>query len=94
MDELLKFAESQGFIVKEKPLKAFDGLTDGKRIAIRDTIQNTDQKKYILAHELAHAFLHKGDTIDSPYHDFYEWQADKGAELILKLMEFMKGEKQ
>lgn len=86
MNNLTKFAEKQGFKVKLKTLAAYDGLLYGNRIAIREGSPDQD---YILAHELAHAYLHEGDTINSPLHDLYEEQADRGVKLILDLVDFM-----
>lgn len=86
---LKRFAENRGFIVKEKPLRAYDGLLCGNRIAILDRAQN---KYYILAHELAHAYLHTGDTINSPFHEQYELEADKVAKLIMDIINFTKKE--
>ena len=88
MNELIKFAEMKGFNIKQKPLKSSDGLLVGCRIAIRNEVPDQD---YILAHELAHAYLHRGDTVSDPLHDLYEVQADRGARLILDLVNFMKG---
>lgn len=86
--ELVRFAKQRGFEVKEKPLQANDGKLAGRRIAIRT---GAPDKEYILAHEIAHAYLHTGDTINSPLHSFYEEQADRGAALILDLIAFMEG---
>ena len=87
---LKRFAENRGFIVKEKPLRAYDGLLCGNRIAILDRAQN---KYYILARELAHAYLHTGDTINSPFHEQFELEADKVAKLIMDIMNFTKEER-
>ena len=90
---LFAFAESLGFQVRIKPLQAHDGLLYGNRIGLREGLDR-EYMNYILAHELAHAYLHEGDTIHSPLHAEYERQADKGAALILDLLRFMENRKE
>lgn len=92
MENLFAFAENQGFKVNILPFKANDGLLYGNHIGLREGIDDMEYMKYLLAHELAHAYLHEGDTIHSPFHAEYERQADKGAALILDLLNFMEGE--
>lgn len=88
MNTLIKFAESQGYTVRFKPLIASEGRIKANRIAISKTAA---KPKYILAHELAHGYLHPFNVLESQNQEFYEWQADRGAHLILSLMDFMRG---
>lgn len=86
---LLKFANKQGFNVKYKPLQASDGRLKNNRIAIREGLPE-EYQAYIIAHELAHAYIHEGDTINSPLHSLYEKQADKIAILLIDLLKFVE----
>ncbi len=67
-EDLLVEASSLGAIVKEKPLKATDGLMYGNRIAIRNGIRTERQKACVLAEEIGHYkttsgnILNQGDT--------------------------------
>lgn len=88
MEELLHLAEKNNISVRFVPFKANDGklkyVRDEFRIGIRIGM-SFDEYVYILAHELAHYFLHydKGDTIGSERHEEYEEQADRGAKMLL-----------
>lgn len=88
MNDLIRFAESQGYIVKYKPLLSSEGRIKDNRIAISETAA---KPKYTLAHELAHGYLHPFNVLESQNKSFYEWQANRGAQLILSLMDFMRG---
>lgn len=90
---LIKFAEAKGFRVMFRPFKAADGYLKGNKIGLAEELKRDPKKQdYILAHELAHAYLHrdKGDTINSPFHHEYEEQADRAAELVLDLLTYIK----
>ena len=63
-EELLNEADSQGLIVKEKPLKYNNGRIKGKRIAIRKDIDTTTEKACILAEELGHHYTTVGNILD------------------------------
>lgn len=63
-EELLEEADSQGLIVKEKPLKYNNGRIKGKRIAIRKDIDTTTEKACILAEELGHHYTTVGNILD------------------------------
>lgn len=63
-EELLEEADSQGLIVKEKPLKYNNGRIKGKRIAIREDIDTTTEKACILAEELGHHYTTVGNILD------------------------------
>lgn len=82
--ELIKLANTKNISVKFKPLKYNDGRLKGNQILIREGMDE-DHTIWILAHEIAHWFLHydKGNTMTSPLHDEYEEQADRGARLLL-----------
>ena len=64
-DRCKDFACILGLLVKELDLKAYDGMIYGHKIAIRQTLPE-DQKAFILAHEIAHFILHRGDLIANP----------------------------
>lgn len=94
---LFDFARDKGINTAFKPLQANDGLIickQGKRfIAIREALKEDKAKiTNILAHELAHYYLHKdkGDTINSPHHAEYEEQADRAAMLIMDLLAYQE----
>lgn len=63
-EELLEEADSQGLIVKEKPLKYNNGRIKGKRIAIRKDIDTTTEKACVLAEELGHHYTTVGNILD------------------------------
>ena len=48
-EDLLKEADREGLIVKEKALRSADGLIRGNRIAIRNSIPTTIEKACVLA---------------------------------------------
>ena len=82
--ELIKLTDRKNISVKFKPLKYNDGLLKGNQILIREGMDEA-HTIWILAHEIAHWFLHydKGNTITDPRHDEYEEQANRGARLLL-----------
>ena len=53
-EELLIEADSEGLIVREKPLAGSDGRIKGKRIAIRKNIPTLAKKADVLAEEMGH----------------------------------------
>ena len=57
-------ADAEGLTVREKPLKANDGLIKGNRIAIRDDLVSNTEKSCILAEELGHHYTTHGTIID------------------------------
>lgn len=87
LEKLKNFAIAKGFVIKYVDFKASDGRVYGNRIGIRNNMEE-EKQIYILAHEIAHAYLHKnkGNTIKSPKHKEYEEQAHRTAELILDLL--------
>ena len=64
-EELLIEAESEGLIVREKPLAGSDGRIKGKRIAIRKNIPTLAKKADVLAEEMGHYHTGVGRIIDS-----------------------------
>lgn len=60
--ELLNETTRSGLIVKEKPLRAYDGRIKGNRIAIRRDMP-TVQKTCVLAEELGHNQTGYGDIL-------------------------------
>lgn len=63
-DEMLCSTDSEGLIVKEKPLEDNDGLIKGKRIAIRKDIKTTVEKSCVLAEEVGHYHTTSGNILD------------------------------
>lgn len=62
-EDLLIECAKEGINVKEKPLKANDGLCIGNRIAIKDTLSNKE-KYCTLSEELGHYKTTYGDILD------------------------------
>ena len=83
-DSLLKVAEGKKLSVVFKPFHFYDGRFRNDKIALREGM-SLEKNIIVLAHELAHAYLHydKGDTINHENHCEYESQADRAAELLL-----------
>ena len=63
-EDLLKEAESQNIVVKEKSLADNDGRINGNRIAIRKGIRSSVQKACVLAEELGHHHTSVGNILD------------------------------
>lgn len=63
-EDLLKEADSFGLIVKEKPLKAYNGRIKGNRIAIKKDLKNDIAKKCTLVEELGHHHTTVGNILD------------------------------
>jgi len=62
-ETLLREADSQCLVVKEKPLRANNGRIKGKRIAIKQDLTTTE-KACILAEELGHHYTTVGNILD------------------------------
>lgn len=62
-EDLLKEAELNGLIVKEKPLRAYKGRIKGNRIAIKKDLSDTE-KGCVLIEELGHYYTTVGDILD------------------------------
>lgn len=62
-DDMLVEADKNNLITKEKPLEANKGLIDGKNIAIKRDMTETE-KKCIMAEELGHYYTGIGDILD------------------------------
>lgn len=62
-ETLLKEADSQCLVVKEKPLRANNGRIKGKRIAIKKNMTTTE-KACALAEELGHHYTTVGNILD------------------------------
>ena len=63
-DDLLLLTDAAGLTVKEKDLLAHDGLIYGRNIAIRRTIETSQQKACTLAEEIGHAATSVGDILN------------------------------
>lgn len=63
-DELLKCADNEGAIVREKDIPGFGGRIKGNRIAIRQDIPTLAEKSCVLAEELGHYHTNYGDVLD------------------------------
>lgn len=62
-ENLLIECDNEGINVKEKPLKANDGLCKGDKIAIKNTL-NSKEKHCTLSEEYGHYKLTVGDITD------------------------------
>ncbi|MCI9430634.1 MAG: ImmA/IrrE family metallo-endopeptidase [Lachnospiraceae bacterium] len=62
-NDLLIEVEHHDIIVKEKPLKAYDGRIKGNKIFIRSNLKET-QKVCVLAEELGHHHTTVGNILD------------------------------
>lgn len=87
LEKLKNFALKKGFNIKYVEFKAHWGMLIGNRIYLSNSMSK-EKEVFVLAHELAHGYLHKdkGNTIKSPRHKEYEEQAHRAAELILDLL--------
>ncbi len=63
-DELLVEADCNGLIVKEKPLKFYDGRISGRKVAIRQNIPTLAEKSCVLAEEIGHYHTNTLDILD------------------------------
>ena len=63
-EKLQDKAYMEGLTVREKPLRANDGLIKGDRIAIRKDITTNTEKSCVLAEELGHHYTTTGNIID------------------------------
>lgn len=63
-EDLIKESAGYGVTVKEKPLKAYKGRVKGNRIAIKKDLNNTTEKRCVLAEELGHYYTTIGDILD------------------------------
>lgn len=63
-DELLIEAGNAGLLVKEKPLKFYDGRIKGRKIAIRQNIPTLTEKACVLAEEMGHYCTNTMDILD------------------------------
>lgn len=62
-DDILVEADDNNLITKEKPLKAHKGLIDGRNIAIKRDMTETE-KKCVMAEELGHYYTGTGNILD------------------------------
>jgi hypothetical protein len=76
-ETILSLADSMKLDVREKPLLSNDGLTYGRRIAIRKSIPTSVEKACVLSEELAHTILSVGDITD--YSDQNNWKQEMKA---------------
>lgn len=63
-EELLKEADENHILVREKPLINSDGRVKGQRIAIREGISTSAQKADVLAEELGHYYTTVGRIVE------------------------------
>ena len=88
-ETMMKFANEIGITVKEYPFEVVDGLLKGQQIGIRSTLPEEDKPR-ILAHEIAHAFLHPHrDLIKNPDRQA-EADADAAGDMLMQLIEYMR----
>lgn len=63
-DELLAAADNLNLVVKEKPMRGYDGRIKGNKIAIRKSIPTLKEKSCVLAEEIGHYYATAGDILD------------------------------
>ena len=62
-EDILIEAEKNNLVTKEIPLEAYKGLIDGRNIAIKSRMTETE-KKCVMAEELGHYYTCVGDILD------------------------------
>ena len=84
-ERLVHLANQKNISVLFADLHAYDGRIKGNRLAVRSSLPGINEFNFILAHELAHAYLHydKGDITETKE---YEEEADRAAMLLLDAM--------
>ena len=63
-EDLLKEADEEGLIVREKDLPGYDGRIYQNRIAINKNLPTQTDKACVLAEELGHYYTSTGDILD------------------------------
>ena len=63
-EELLIEADTEGLLVKEKPLSLYDDRIAGRNIAIRQNISTLKKKACVLAEEIGHYHTAAMDILD------------------------------
>lgn len=97
-EELLKYADEEGLIVKEKSLSSYDGRIYQNKIAIRRNIPTLKEKYCVLAEELGHYYTSCGDILDTTDSNNYKqeirarkWGYEKTVGLIGIINAFESG---
>lgn len=90
--DLVHIAGENGLSLGILPLKYNDGRLKGDRLALRYEL-TIDEMNNVLAHELAHHYLHfdKGDIMNSEKHDEYEEEAERAARMLLDALRIRSG---
>ncbi len=65
-EDLLFEADSNGLVIREKELLAYNGRIKGNRVAINRNLTETE-KKCIMAEELGHYYTGHGDILDQSF---------------------------
>ena len=63
-EDLLKEADEEGLIVREKDLPGYDGRIYQNRIAVNKNLPTQTDKACVLAEELGHYYTSTGDILD------------------------------
>ncbi len=87
LEILLQVARENNISVHSYPFKAYDSVLRNNVIGIRNDV-TVEKACYELAYELSHAFIHYdgGDLIKSPLSKEYNRQAERAAEMIIKML--------
>ena len=75
---LLDEANAEGFSIKERPFKTYDGRIKGNNIYLRENM-NTTEKACVLAEELGHHYTSVGCILDQT--DFANRKQERQARL-------------
>lgn len=95
-ENLVHLANQNGIKVLFAPLLISQARIMDDRIALNMNLETIEDFNYNLAHELAHAYLHRGKgdimpgAIDDETLAQYEEQADRGARMLLDAFAVMQ----
>lgn len=87
LEILLQVARESGISVSSYPFKQYDSTLHNNVIGIGTNL-TVEKACYELAYELAHVFIHHdgGDLIKSPLSKDYTMQAERAANMIIKML--------
>lgn len=87
LEILLQVARESGISVSSYPFKQYDSTLHNNVIGIGTNL-TVEKACYELAYELAHVFIHYdgGDLIKSPLSKDYTMQAERAANMIIKML--------
>lgn len=87
-DKLRWIADREGLSIRYADLRASDGMIYGSVITLAERIRGTEKEPEILAHELAHYYLHHSNVVGDPD---AEAEADALARILVTLIRSLDG---